>query len=353
MLQRKTTFILGAGASADLGFPVAGPLAKIIADKLRRTASWSLVDQCITEALIHKVISDMPEGATARADRDSAAGHYLDAAAQILEGLPLDSSIDSYMDTHRHDQRIQVCGKLSIIRCITEAEQLCIKHHDGPHGVNFEFLADKTCYGKLFKLLRERVSVEQLPRLFHNVSIISFNYDRSLEHYLAHMISTHYAITHDHAVQVVKSLTLLHPYGTVGPWHDADGHHEFGDRVDDPVKMLELSNRIQTFAERSAHADRLRQIVSESELLVFLGFGYVPENLQLLGPHPNTRSTHQIYGTTFEVSGPNTSAIESALAGFVSPSIVPRLNERPRVELSNEKCATFLDNYAMPITLGT
>lgn len=198
----------------------------------------------------------------------------------------------------------------------------------------------------MFKLIRERVSTERLPSLFNNVSVISFNYDRSLEHYLAHSIQIFYGITYNHAVEIVNTLRLVHPYGTVGPWHGADGHHEFGDRVDDPAKMLELSERIQTFTETCEHADTLRKIVSEAEVLVFLGFGYIPENVLLLGPS-NIRSTVRIYGTAFGVSEPNRKATSVTLRQFLSSAqLLP-------VELADQKCAPFLDDFSLPMTSGT
>src|SRR5829696_4107327 len=142
----------------------------------------------------------------------------------------------------------------------------------------------------------------------------------------------------------------MHTYGTIGPWHDDEGHHQFGDRVDDASKLLELSKRIQTFTESSSHADQLRKIVSEAEILVFLGFGYIPENLQLLGPNPETRSTRQIYGTAFDMSHPNVGAVSVRLAHFLSPD-APHWASPP-VELATLKCAPFLDNYSLPITWG-
>src|SRR5205085_9837173 len=109
-------------------------------------------------------------------------------------------------------------------------------------------------YRKFFKLLRERVPTERLPALFSNISIINFNYDRSLEHYLAHLIVGFYNVTYGGAVELVKTLTHVHPYGTIGPWHDQDGHHEFGKSLDDADLLLQLSDRIQTFTDTSTHA---------------------------------------------------------------------------------------------------
>lgn len=122
MFQKNTTFVIGAGASAELGFPTGWQLTEKIAEKLGRAGSYSLTDQRLSEAIVHFVNQSLPPG-TLRADRDTAIANYFNAAAQMREAMPLAPSIDSYMDGLRSDGRIQACGRLGIIRCVTEAEE--------------------------------------------------------------------------------------------------------------------------------------------------------------------------------------------------------------------------------------
>ena len=80
--------------------------------------------------------------------------------------------------------------------------------------------------------------------------------------------------------------------------------------------------------------------------MVFLGFGYIPENVRLLDPHPNTRYVKQIYGTAFHTSEPRIAILSDTVRAFLSPAITDRVaNAQPRVVIHDGMCTDLFDEY--------
>lgn len=113
MFKSRTLFVIGAGASKEVGMPIGTDLTKLIAKSL---------DIRFRNGV--ELISGEPDivGALGSLAPGDINPHCV-SACQISAGMPLSNSIDSYMDMHRHDPRIQVCGKLGIAHSIMQAEQ--------------------------------------------------------------------------------------------------------------------------------------------------------------------------------------------------------------------------------------
>ena len=118
MFNSKTLFVVGAGASAELGLPTGTELKRLIAhtvdlrfeDFQRQTHGDKLIFQAL-----RKHLSLFPN--------QSGVAPYQNAGRQIKEAMPLAPSIDNFIDVHRHDDRIALMGKLAITRCILRAER--------------------------------------------------------------------------------------------------------------------------------------------------------------------------------------------------------------------------------------
>jgi hypothetical protein len=118
VFQPKTLFVMGAGASTEFNFPTGAALMNIIKEKLvYDEAKFSLSDAAIHRALLTHVNRTLPGAPVIYGLSD-----YVDAARQIVRAMPLSASIDTFMDDHRTDARIQLCGKLAIVKAILEAE---------------------------------------------------------------------------------------------------------------------------------------------------------------------------------------------------------------------------------------
>ena len=207
-----------------------------------------------------------------------------------------------------------MAGKLAITRAILRAE------HDSPLRPNLNVARQpnfrqwqNTWYSKFFQLLTANVPLSEIKQLFQNVSVISFNYDRSLEQFLFFALQAYYLISDDTAAELVRSLNIVHPYGTVGllPWQGKNGV-PFGGS-DDPYELVEVAAQIQTFSETSANIKFLSHLhdwLEKSETIIFLGFAFHEINMKLL-QLAVPLSHRNIYATALGVSMDDCRIIET------------------------------------------
>ena len=72
-----------------------------------------------------------------------------------------------------------------------------------------------TWFVKFIQVLGRGLPKENVKNLFENVSFIVFNYDRCIEHFFLHAIQAVYGLRRDDAYEVLKTLDIVHPYGTL------------------------------------------------------------------------------------------------------------------------------------------
>ncbi|MGC1776473.1 MAG: hypothetical protein WBB34_00900, partial [Xanthobacteraceae bacterium] len=90
-------------------------------------------------------------------DRETING-YLDAARRIREGIPFSKSIDTFMDAHRDDKKIQLLGKLAIAKTILEFEQKsCIHISEQSREFRDETKINKSWFADLARGLNDGI----------------------------------------------------------------------------------------------------------------------------------------------------------------------------------------------------
>lgn len=92
-------------------------------------------------------------------------------------------SIDNFIDSHRGNEAIALCGKLAIVRSIVEAEKKKSKLYvDQKNSHNKLRFADveNTWFNAFFQLLTENCDWSELPGRLAKVAIVTFNYDRCI-----------------------------------------------------------------------------------------------------------------------------------------------------------------------------
>jgi len=122
----------------------------------------------------------------------------------------------------------------------------------------------------------------------NNVSVITFNYDRSLEHYLLTAIQNDYGRTEAEAADVLKSIPIIHLHGNLGnlPSRGKENARNYSARVTtesikvciDNIKIIHEGIDIDKDPELS----QAHQLISEAEIICFLGLGYDKTNLDRL-----------------------------------------------------------------------
>ena len=120
---------------------------------------------------------------------------------------------------------MELCAKLAIVRVILQEEgesKRKILPDSSPPVFNFK-LMDGTWYPAFMQVFES--PREALPERLQSVSLVVFNYDRCVEHYLYVHLQMVYGYSPTEAAELVGNMQIYHPYGTVGnlPWMQVDG----------------------------------------------------------------------------------------------------------------------------------
>jgi hypothetical protein len=124
-----------------------------------------------------------------------------------------------------------------------------------------------------------------LGDIFYRITFISFNYDRCLELFLFEALRQSYGIDPKRGSDICNTAKIFHPYGVVGtlPHENKTTPVPFGNESEN--NYLEMAGRIRTYTEEIAdynQLDDIKNVVSNAELIVFLGFGFHTQNLDIL-----------------------------------------------------------------------
>jgi len=245
---------------------------------------------------------------------------------RIRDAMPQALSIDNFVDAHNNDPTIELCGKLAIVRSILEAEQgssICVDRLKHPPTLNFERVADSR-HNSFFQLLTENCRREELADRLSRISLVVFNYDRAIEHFLHFSLQNYYGMSQVNAAEVLQSLKIFHPYGAVGalPWQGLTPAVEYGAEIR-PQDLSTLADGIRTFSEGtdpdSSEIDDLREAIRIAERIVFLGFAYHPQNMELLDPGSGSSCERiKSFGSAMGTSSHDVGIIEDDILRLVS-----------------------------------
>jgi hypothetical protein len=306
--------VIGAGASSEAGLPIGRGLADIVASRLDfrfKEKSWDTKfgDTDIID-LLQSITRTWEE-----------IEPYLQAAKRIKEGVILSNSIDSFIDVHKDNEKIQLCGKLAIAKSILEAERESKLYLNKDNSDFADVVGLKqTWFFDFFRNLNDGVRKPEIERIFDKVSFVVFNYDRCIEHFLHQALQRHFGIEESDATAVMERLRIFHPYGTVAdlPWQNNREGVPFG-HIANRATMKLMASRIKTYTEQVEDDGVLKEIHDEftsADTLVFLGFSFHPQNMKLLSPGKECATT-QVFGTAFQISESNREVILDDIRNLV------------------------------------
>ncbi|TBF30718.1 hypothetical protein [Rhizobium ruizarguesonis] len=283
MFRRNTTFVIGAGASTEFGLPAGKGLAeRIKKSALFRYGSFRQEQQVGDQFFAGRLIAHFPNAA----DRAS----YAKALHAIREGIFTAVSIDAFIHRNRGNSHIEDMGKALIALEIAKAERESkmfmseIEKHEGLDRSDL----DQTWIGSFLRILLD--GVEDPREVGKDVTIICFNYDRCIEFYLREALIKAFRISRAEAQDIVYSVNIIHPYGTLGKLPEAlsgygPGLLPFGPELDNEFDLFEVAKNIRTYTERmedDAVIEKIHNAIQMCSQLIFLGFGFNNQNLDLL-----------------------------------------------------------------------
>jgi hypothetical protein len=219
MRSPQTLFVIGAGASREVDMPTGRQLIDIIAKKL----DYQLVNGSRRQGCGDDDILDIFQQHTQTREGIES---YFQAAWRVRDGIIYSKSIDAFMDIHKDDAKVQLCGKLAIVKSILEAEQGSYLYIEKEGGAFHDLEKLKsTWFFDFARNINDGVRKTEISRIFEKVSFIIFNYDRCFEHFMFNALQRLYGIDADAAASAMKTLRIIHPYGTIADllWQDKKG----------------------------------------------------------------------------------------------------------------------------------
>lgn len=354
MFTRKTVFIVGAGASSEagrkgIGFPLGRELAVQISKLL-----WLDVDDW-GHPQPHSSNGDFFRKIRQHfGNNGDILNNHLPIARLIGEGVQLAGSIDEFIDTFKDDEReekVTLLGKAAIGHLILKAERASRIFVDPNRRNGFDFGAlNDTWYPRFGEMLTRSVPASATAKLFENVSIVCFNYDRCIEEYLSHFLAARYGLELKGARELVEGLPIYRPYGSLGnlPSPNRPNGIAFG-RDADRISIASYVDQLKTFTEQVDEKDVLpsiRSTVSKAEVLVFLGFNFQnTPNIEILRPSGKPKWM-RVYSTAIGVSDDDVQAVQNTLMSMWRRSIPG--SAPPQIK-NNLTCAKLFDNFKLSL----
>ena len=131
------------------------------------------------------------------------------------------------------------------------------------------------------------------------LTIITFNYHRSLEHYLFTILKSTCGKSAEECWRIFLSIPIIHIYGQLGLYNPVGTGLAYGSPLELPIAREAAKNIwIMHESKDQGLIQQAKDAVREAELICFLGFGYHRENLAPLGITSDTPGKH-ILGTAY------------------------------------------------------
>jgi len=243
VITTPTVLVLGAGASCPYGFPTAKQLRNDICE--------------------------------AFSNRDTPANRLLgDNAAPAEKFLEFrdafwksgTSSVDAFLE--RRPEFLDI-GKFAIAYCLIPYEDE--KNLYDPPAPDADWY--------LYLSKRLNWSFDEFEN--NKLSIITFNYDRSLEHYLFTSLLNWHGRSVDDCIEKFSKLPIIHVYGQLGkipyPQRDCRQYLPLGeDEKIVPGAVVGASQGITLLHEKESELREVHNLLTAAERVCFLGFGYKP-----------------------------------------------------------------------------
>lgn len=254
MFKTKTTLILGAGASYSYGYPLG-------------------------DELISRIMSEC---------KSSKHGPQ----AKLYESLKFYDpiSIDSFLMHYSHEAELIETAKHYISRILLAAPQEDLFLRGA--SLKSSGLGESHDYTNWYRFLWDAIvsqrTAEELAdkNVNLNFDIITFNYDSSLEYFLARNIMSENSMFSHEQQAVFKSKMkerIHHVYGCLSDDYLSAGkysevgalHNHFFYKPDLDRRAKSFSANIRLINERQeSEYDFIQNIISKSPQLIFLGFGF-------------------------------------------------------------------------------
>jgi hypothetical protein len=337
MFSQPIVFVVGAGASEEFRMPLATQMNTNIGRALnfiKDSNGKVFGDQDLADALTVRFGGD--------------AERYHAAATQLASRIGQFDSIDEALRWFSARPEIVELGKAAIVTQILREERgsKLFSSRDSAEIPSGDF--SDTWLPLFLSMATGSLTKEEAANAFDNVTIINFNYDRIIEHFLFARLQTHFGLTAEEAVASISSLNVIRPYGSVGllPWQSGDV--PFGYHLPRNERLFTLANNVLTFTEQKLTAEvqsAIRSAMQSARRVIFLGFGFHQQNMEILRV-PSAEPWRYVLATGLGIDPENHTTLQRQIAATVGcdPANVTILDRRSHRLLETMKpsiMATF------------
>lgn len=266
MITVPTVLILGAGASHPYGFPLGRDLVKSVLLGLRG------------------------QGTVLKRDLGGAGGcrpgDLDDFGKHLLEAVP--GSVDEFLENNR-EEFIDI-GRKAIATIIVRRSVVL------QDAFNSETKRTDRWYDYLWREMRSGTSLETLKK--NKLSVVTFNYDCSLEWFLARTLSASFNVPEAKAREILGEVVpIVHVHGSVG-WPRLSVRDSDHFSTDDLTRLASDIHIVhdEIDAEKDACFQEAHGLIANAQNICFLGFGYHSSNVRRLNVAGHAGSA-SLFGT--------------------------------------------------------
>jgi hypothetical protein len=264
VIQKPTVIVIGAGGSIPYGFPSGYALYQIILSGLSDKDDAFLCQACFP--------GDRMSGLRLR---------------ESLLRSPV-MSIDQFLE--RRSDMLQI-GKRAIARALIpfERELELFDRSKGPRWYEYLWRAMGAEFEDFHK---------------NRVSFITYNYDRSLEHFLFCALMNVYGKSAADVLPVFNRIKIIHVHGTLCPYeHGGRVGRTYREETTEEIidKTASCIKIIHEKIDEEAHFAEAVDLLCNAERIAFIGFGFDPTNVRRLQPERWLGGPHipLVMGTAF------------------------------------------------------
>jgi hypothetical protein len=250
VIDSRTVFVLGAGASNPFGLPLGTGLRRFVLENFNDKHGHAVHlynTTGFTEQQVEIFIS-----------------------ALRFSGL---QSVDAFLE--RRPEFMEI-GKATMA-----IELVLRENHDvlWSEGSNWMLYLYSAMIGN---------SLEEFDQ--NEVSVITFNYDRTLEHFLATSLGNSFGKPVEEVAQVMKNIPIIHLHGRLGylPWENDQNTIPYGHLGITAADMKVFLSEIKVVHEdisdgRDKDFHEAKKLLQEATRVYLLGFGFGTRNVERLG----------------------------------------------------------------------
>jgi hypothetical protein len=310
MFKEKVVLMLGAGASWPYGYPLGNELIKNIINNINDDEFFYYQDVSqlnlsdigeyqyhhLREKLQSKPSELKTENHSSYVFDDENHPCYKIKMNQIKELQELRvallnsdyPTIDAFL---RENEKHAVAGKTMIVYSLLKKENINMCKRDTIQDHWYRNLIDDICSG----------CDEPRDILNNKLTIITYNYDISLDYYIYQGISESSRFR-EVSKQFINGLTIKHVYGKLYDYSNESHGHKYGDLGENScyatnggvnaerlIKALLWNDNIKTmFMERKnkdmeQHVAEIKDLIRNVDDMIIIGFGFDRLNLETIG----------------------------------------------------------------------